>query len=183
MNKNKKNMKFIKTNEGHIFKITSDPNIFIKVSPYSSNEDRRLSAENLLKMISEKKATFLNKAKALEEINSLWRNTESKWIYCGKQYKTKNEYFSFSQAKKYTFNHTYKNSRGEECNYTSTYYICVYHGKLYWVQNCQYYPQLYLYKFKNIDIEPSYDDFAQWTNIKNIKNLYEKNYEGKWVCV
>ena len=179
----KKNTQFIKTNKGHIYRVTSNPNIFIKVSPYKQNEDRRVSINVLSNMITNNNATFLNKNKAFEEINSLWRNVESKWFYCGKQYKTKNEHFRFSQARKYTFNHTYINTRGEECHYTSTYYVCVYHGKLYWVQNSHYYPQLELYKFRSIDVEPSYNDFAQWTNVKNIKNLYEKNYEGKWVCV
>ena len=45
------------------------------------------------------------------------------------------------------------------------------------------YPQMEIYKFTNLETEPSYTDFMQWTNVKNLKNIYWKNYEGKWVVI
>ena len=59
----------------------------------------------------------------------------------------------------------------------------MFHGKLCWVQHSQYYPQMEIYKFTNLETEPSYTDFIQWTNVKNLKNIYWKNYEGKWEIV
>ena len=59
----------------------------------------------------------------------------------------------------------------------------MFHGKLCWVQYSHYYPRIELYKFTNLDTEPSYTDFIQWTSIKNIKNVYWKNFEGKWEVV
>lgn len=178
-----KNIKYVKTNDGHIYKLTSNPNVFIKVSPYEPSEDRRIYSTELFNMINGNNATRLTKRQALEEINTLWRNHTSKWVYCGRQYKNKNEHFSFSEAKKYKFTFKFINYKGEECTSTRVWFICVHNGRLYWVQNSQYYPQLCLYEFKDVNTEPSYNDFVKWTNIKNIKNLYEKDYNGKWICI
>ena len=68
-----KGSKFIKTIEGDIYKVTSNKDIFLKVSPYSINEDRRINAEILLEKINNNEAFYMNKNKALEEINALWR--------------------------------------------------------------------------------------------------------------
>ena len=179
----KKNKKFIKTNDGHIFKMTSNSDVFLKVSPYSVNEDRRVNYNELLNKINNNEASFISNNKALEEINSLWRNYEKEWMYNGNRYKIKRDYFRFGQAKEHTFSHTYTDRNGEQHTYHSRYYLCMFHGKLCWIQHTQYYPQMELYKFTNIDTEPSYTDFLQWTNIKNIKNIYWKNYEGKWVII
>lgn len=175
--------KFIKTNDGHIFKITSNKDVYLKVSPYSINEDRRVDYKVLLEKINNNEASFLNKNKALEEINALWRDYEKEWVYCGNRYKIKKAHFSFSQAKEYHFTHTYTYRNGEYRTYTSIYFLCMFHGKLCWVQHSHYYPQMEIYKFTDLETEPSYDDFIQWTNIKNLKNIYWKNYEGKWVVI
>ena len=39
----------------------------------------------------------------------------------------------------------------------------------------EHYPQVQLYKFEDINKMPSWDDFAQWTNVKNCKVIYEDN--------
>ena len=174
---------FIKTNNGEIYKITSNNDIFLKVSPYSINEDRRKNRNELINMIDKNEAHFINKKKAFEEINALWRDYEKEWVYNGNVYKIKKEYFRFGQAKEYKFPKTYTDRNGEQRTYVSTYFLCMFHGKLCWVQHSQYYPQMEIYKFTNLETEPSYTDFIQWTNVKNLKNIYWKNYEGKWVVI
>ena len=179
----KNNKKYIKTNDGHIFKMTSNSDIFLKVSPYSMNEDRRIIYVELLKKINNNEASFINKNKALEDINSLWRDYEKEWVYNGNCYKIKKEHFCFNKAKEHRFLHRYTNVHGEESTFHSIYFLCMFHGKLCWVQHSHYYPQMQIYKFIDLETEPSYDDFIQWTNIKNLKNIYWKNYEGKWVVI
>ena len=53
-----KGSKFIKTIEGDIYKVTSNKDIFLKVSPYSINEDRRINAEILLEKINNNEAFY-----------------------------------------------------------------------------------------------------------------------------
>ena len=125
----------------------------------------------------------MNKNKALEEINALWRDYEKEWVHCGSVYKIKKEYFCFNKAKEHRFLHTYTNLHGEQSTFYSRYFLCMFHGKLCWVQHSHYYPQMQIYKFTNLETEPSYTDFMQWTNVKNLKNIYWKNYEGKWEVV
>ena len=178
-----KGSKFIKTIEGDIYKVTSNKDIFLKVSPYSINEDRRINAEILLEKINNNEAFYMNKNKALEEINALWRDYEKEWVHCGIVYKIKKEHFSFGKAQEHIFCHRYTDRNGEQRTYQSRYFLCMFHGKLCWVQHTQYYPRIELYKFTNLDTEPSYTDFIQWTNVKNLKNIYWKNYEGKWEVI
>lgn len=54
------------------------------------------------------------------------------------------------------------------------YYLCWFRGKLYWIDyDYSHYPRVRLYKFEAINKMPSWDDFAQWTNVKNCKVIYE----------
>ena len=175
--------KFIKTNDGHIYKRTSNEEVYLKVSPYEIGEDRRINSNVLFQMIKDGNASIINKKKAFEEINALWRDYEKEWVYNGNVYKIKKEHFCFSQAKEHKFPHTYIGHDNERHTYVSRYFLCMFHGKLCWVQHTQYYPRIELYKFTNLDTEPSYTDFIQWTSIKNIKNVYWKNFEGKWEIV
>ena len=122
-------------------------------------------------------------AKALEEINALWRDYEKEWVHCGIVYKIKKEHFCFGKAKEHRFLHRYTNAHGEQSTFQTRYFLCMFHGKLCWVQHSHYYPRMELYKFTNLDTEPSYTDFIQWTSINNIKNVYWKNFEGKWEVV
>ena len=175
--------KYIKTNEGHIYKMTSNNDIFIKVSPYKRCEDRRIETNTLMEMINDNKASPLKVNKALAEINQLWRNYQEKWVYCGYVYKTTLEPFSFKKAKEHKFVHHYVDWLGREQTYTNTYYVCMHHGRICWVRHTQYSPRLHLYKFTNIDTEPDCCDIVQWTSINNLKNIYMKNYDGTWIYV
>lgn len=174
--------KFIKTNDGHIYKRTSNAEVYLKVSPYEIGEDRRINSNVLFQMIKDGNASIINKNKALEEINTLWGEYGREWVFNGKQYKIKkNESYKIGSAKKHIFQRSYVNRNGERIYYPITYYLGVFHGKLCWFEYSQYYPQMEVYEFENLDNEPY--NFMQWTNIKNIKHLYEKNYEGKWVVI
>lgn len=59
--------KFIKTNDGHIFKITSNKDVYLKVSPYSINEDRRVDYKVLLEKLTIMKHHFLIRIKHLKK--------------------------------------------------------------------------------------------------------------------
>lgn len=167
--------KFYIDKKGIVYKTTKDPSILLKMSPWEIGEDRRLfTSEN-------KKITQIPSNKAMQLINEQFANYERTWEFNGKKYKILNS--SEKGA-------TYLDGRGQyikevyhriyENGYVSVsvlqYYLCWFRGKLYWL-SCDWghYPQVQLYKFEDINKMPSWDDFAQWTNVKNCKVIYEDN--------
>ena len=69
-------MKYIKTVKGDIYKRTSNKNVYLKMSPWDINEDRRLQYDELKNMIDNGEASVITQAKAREELNVIWRETK-----------------------------------------------------------------------------------------------------------
>lgn len=167
--------KFYINKKGIVYKTTKDPSILLKMSPWEIGEDRRLFTSE------DKKITQIPSNKAMQLINEQFANYERTWEFNGKKYKILNS--SEKGA-------TYLDGRGQyikevhhriyENGYISVcelqYYLCWFRGKLYWLESdWEHYPQVQLYKFEDINKMPSWDDFAQWTNVKNCKVIYEDN--------
>lgn len=178
----KKVRTYIKTNDGNIYKSTSSFDIFLKMTPWVNGEDRRKSREELITMICNGNAEKISFNNARKDINIAWNKiTERVWEFDGVQYKATNETFSFQHSKPYEFEHKWtSNFDNIVRTYTRKYFICMFHGKLYWVSPSQYYPQMLLYHFEGIDKEPNWDTCGQWTNFKNLKPIYKLNNNGKW---
>ena len=61
---------------------------YLKVTPWETGEDRRTNINVLKKLELEGKVIKLPFAKAREEVNLVWNNTDRYWCHEGKEYKT-----------------------------------------------------------------------------------------------
>lgn len=171
-NKKEKTYKYFINKNNEIYKTCR--NYLIKISPWKSGEDRRLFRfeQGGLKEIK--------KRDAIELSNRLWDLDERVWQFGNNYYKVFNSVetnFSYTLNNdslnwtKHKFEHTGKGFDGKDYVYYHFYYLCMYKGKLYWAA-FHYYPRVTLYKFSDINTEPSYDDFAQWSSAKHCKLIY-----------
>lgn len=173
---------YYKTIFGDIYKKTNNPEIYIKVSPWDNDEDRRLSFSTIVEMVNNGQASKLNKNKAREELNTIWREAKRHWVYNGNYYKSEGTVCNTGgKQPTYTWKHKYTNQyTGKEFECEYTWKLCMFQGHIYWYQITQYYPQVQLETFNGIDVDPFYSDYVRWTNIKNLKPIFKKNYSGKW---
>ena len=168
---------FLDKKNNNVYKLTNDSSTLLKLSPWEIGEDRRVF--NFEK--KEKKFVSIPFHKAMELINEQFANYERTWEFNGKRYKILNSsekgatYLDgIGQYIKEVYHRIYEN--GYVSVSVLQYYLCWFRGKLYWMDSdWKYYPQVQLYKFEDINKMPSWDDFAQWTNVKNCKVIYEDN--------
>lgn len=180
---------YYKTPDGRIFKYNVENDYFLLCTPWEKGEDRRK------KHVDIPDAVKYNKHKAVQEINEIWRNTAFKWEHNGKKFETRGTMYDekiittehwefngrkhsynvtnykglFSLCPEHKFTYPYK-FRGETKYGTDIYYLCMYQGKLVWVQKTQYIPQVYYYKFEGIDVLPKIR--VGWTNINCLRPVF-----------
>lgn len=183
---------YYKTADNKIYKYNSENDYFLLCTPWKTGEDRRKKRTELNNPVK------INKHVAVHEINEIWRNTKFSWVHAGKKYETRGTIYDdktldthtwefngkshtyntvsynnlFKLCQPHIFKHTYKNKNNVEQSYEYTYYLVCYQGKLVWVQNTQYIPQVCYYKFEAIDKEPRYTSYTGWTNINCIKPVF-----------
>lgn len=172
-------MKYIKTNAGDIYKLTKDPTVYLKVSPYIQGEDRRISSDVLTEMINNGTAVYISKANAREEVNTLWRNTTFEWVFKDNQYKSEGNVQDV-KLPVHEWTKTYKNRNDELVEYKVSWHLCMCHGQIFWFQYTCYYPQVQIVKFEGLDKEPSYFNTLKWTNIKNLRPIYKLSVDNNW---
>lgn len=190
------NLKFVvceKTKE--LFRRSrSNPEIFLKISPWTSGEDRRRSLLEIQELIRTG-ARAISKQEACQLNNQYWYNYSSEWIHSGERYKTLsgNEPGATLLTKlpqKREEIHRYTDTNGIERSWSQSHYLCSYHGKLYWaIVDGNYWPQVWMYEYLKSS-EPEVDPFdpsktcgtgGQWTNAKNLKIIYHYNQNSrKW---
>lgn len=175
---------YVKLQNGHIYKLVSNGEHYLRMTPLDKIEDRRVNCGYIEALITTGEAKKIKPQSACEEINKLWDDFEAKWTYNSKQYKTLKKPFKLNEAKKYEFKHKGTAYDGEKYEFKFTYYLCYYHGQLCWL-GCpmHYFPRVTIYKFESFDKEPSFGDSIKWVDIKHVRNVYEKNYDGKWKCL
>lgn len=177
MGRRSKNVKYVISEYGEIYKIIAGKDYILKLTPWKLSEDRRLFIENNKLPEGFSKINF---EKAKKIINLQWDADEREWQFDNTIYKVYNsldtEYkhthdcHNNRQLHHYDFEHEFKTGPLKGETYTSTYYLCMFQGKVYWVYRGQYFPRLALYKFKDIQTEPG--EFVQWTSAKHCKLIY-----------
>lgn len=190
------NLKFVvceKTRE--LFRRSrSNPDIFLKISPWTSGEDRRRSLLEIQELIR-CGAKAVSKKEAAQLNNQYWYNHSSEWIHSGEKYKTLSgdkpgATLLTKLPQKREEIHRYTDMEGIERSWSQSHYLCSYHGKLYWaIADGNYWPQVWMYEYLKSS-EPEVDPFdpsktcgtsGQWTNAKNLKVIYHYNQNSrKW---
>lgn len=172
----KKNNFFI-DKHNNVYKTTINPSVLLKISPWEIGEDRRVF--NFEK--KEKKFSSISFQAAMTLVNQQFADYERTWEFNGKQYKilkSTEKGATYLDSKGY-FAHEIQHTLYENgCIYVNDlkFYLCWFHGKIYWLSaNWSHYPQVQLYKYEDINRLPKWTEFAQWTNIKNCKVIYEIN--------
>lgn len=193
------NLKFVvceKTKE--LFRRSrSNPEIFLKISPWTSGEDRRRSLLEIQELI-QGGARAISKQEAAQLNNQYWYNHSSEWIHSGERYKILSggepgATFLTKLPQKREEIHRYTDTNGIERSYSYHYYLCSYHGKLYWaLPYAGYWPQVNIYEYvkqNSPDINPfdpaqTCGTSGQWTNAKNLKIIYHYNQNSrKWEII
>ena len=173
MNSPKSN--FFIDNNNVIYKTTKNSTHLLKVSPWEQGEDRRLFPYE----VSDSKLKKISFSSAMKLLNKQFADYENEWTYKGKKYKILKSTFPEStfkdgRSEPYLFPNFYTDSAGVRRGHYDKFYLTWFRGKLYWICGFAYYPQVMLYHFKDIDTRPTYNDFAQWTNVKNCKIIYDE---------
>lgn len=190
------NLKFVvseKTKE--LFRRSrSNPEVFLKISPWTSGEDRRRSLLEIQELIR-CGAKAVSKQEAAQLNNQYWYDHSSEWIYSGERYKTLSgdkpgATFLTKLPQKREEIHRYTDINGIERSYSDHYYLCSYHGKLYWAMPyAGYWPRVNIYEYvkqNSPDINPfdptqTCGHGGQWTDAKNLKVIYHFNQNSrKW---
>lgn len=159
---------------------------YLKVTPWETGEDRRTNINALKKLELEGKVIKLPFAKAREELNLVWNNTDRHWCHEGKEYKTLADvslYGYKTMPPAHSWEHKWKDMQGNEHTTTYKWYLVMFQGKLYWTLRTQYYPQQEIIHFNGLDIEPNFNHGGQWTNAKNLHLIYVKNKNNEWELV
>jgi hypothetical protein len=182
----KKYFKNIET--GHIYKEAGDKfgYQYLKVTPWETGEDRRTNINELKKLELEGKVVKIPFAKAREELNTIWNNTDRFWVHDNKECRVLSnvnllEYRTMPPG--HSWERKWKDMQGNEHTDTWTWYLVMFQGKLYWTLRTQYYPQQEIVHFKGFDIEPDFEHGGQWTNAKNLHPVYVKNENNEWEMV
>ena len=182
----KKYFKNIET--GHIYKEAGDKfgYQYLKVTPWETGEDRRTNINELKKLELEGKVVKIPFAKAREELNTIWNNTDRFWVHDNKECRVLSnvnllEYRTMPPG--HSWDCKWKDMQGNEHTDTWTWYLVMFQGKLYWTLRTQYYPQQEIVHFKGLDIEPHFNHGGQWTNAKNLHPVYVKNENDEWELV
>lgn len=158
---------------------SSDPTHLLKLSPWDMNEDRRIFDYNI------KDYKTIDKSKAYCWINRQWDEDNREWEFNGFKYRV---YNSFKTCFRYTFENRYSDMIQHEFTttykwyntnyaYKEKYFLCMYQGKIYWVEIGQYCPQVRLYKFIDINTGPKLNDFVRWAKSNHCKKIYKLNTE------
>ena len=191
-----KNLKFVvceKTKE--LFRRSrSNPEIFLKISPWTGGEDRRRNLLEIQELIQDG-SRVISKQEADRLNNMYWYNYSSEWIHSGERYKTLSGDESGAtllteRPQKREEIHRYTDTSGVERSYSTYYYLCSYRGKLYWaIINGNYWPQVWMYEYLRrnesevdpLDPSKTCGTGGQWTNAKNLKIIYQYNQNSrKW---
>lgn len=158
---------------------------FLKMTHWKSGDDRRIPFNDLMNKMSNNKDTLIKEIrgeKANRIVNEYWDKVCVRWEYDGVPYKVLprddyehekgyngNDYISLKDVPRHKFyDSLIKNS--------DTYFLAWYQGHLFWVDAAHhYFPQVILYKFKDINIAPSWKDGMMWTNVNHIKPILNLN--------
>ena len=188
------NLKFVvceKTKE--LFRRSrSNPEIFLKISPWTSGEDRRRSLLEIQELMLGG-ARAIPKQEADRLNNLYWYNYSSEWIHSGERYKTLSGdesgatlLMKLPQKREEILKYT--DTEGIKRYWSQSHYLCSYRGKLYWaVVNGNYWPRVWIYEYlrpneSEVDpLDPSKTCGAngQWTNAKNLKVVYHYNQNSR----
>jgi hypothetical protein len=188
------NLKFVvceKTKE--LFRRSrSNPEVFLKISPWTSGEDRRRSLLEIQELIR-CGAKAVSKQEAAQLNNQYWYDHSSEWVHSGEKYKTLSGDESGATLltklpQKREEIHRYTDAEGFERSWTLNHYLCSYHGKLYWaIPYAGYWPRVNIYEYMKQD-SPDINPFdpaqtcgysGQWTDAKNLKVIYHFNPNTK----
>ena len=188
------NLKFVvceKTKE--LFRRSgSNPEVFLKISPWTSGEDRRRSLLEIQVLI-QCGAKAISKQKAAQLNNQYWYDHSSEWIHSGEKYKTLSgdkpgATLLTKLPQKREEIQRYTDVEGFERSWSQSHYLCSYHGKLYWaIVSGNYWSQVWMYEYLKSN-ESGIDPFdpsktcgtnGQWTNAKNLKVIYHFNPNTK----
>lgn len=152
---------------------------FLKVTPWNKSEDRRYSIDEIKKNIENGNLKqYKAKSKIHEIINSRWKDERIfEWEYNGMKFKACvfEKERDYSKIPLHSFKHTYKDINGNEHSYENKYRIVFFNGKIYWSHCYHYYPQTILIPFESLDKEPGYTEKTHWTNVKNVRAIFNKN--------
>ena len=171
--------KFILFDNNAVYKQTThEDGHYIKISPWEVGEDRRMSKEMIIDALNNGTAKSLNKTKAKEIVNQLFRKIDYSWIHDNKLYCV----FSDNNPRAFLYNNltnAVQHKYPYYGNLTLNYYLVYYNGKIYWAHIGQYYPRVMLYEFQGGDTEPGLP--CMRTSVKHVKIIYQriglKNYK------
>ena len=115
--KSKQYFKNIET--GHIYKEAGDKfgYQYLKVTPWETGEDRRTNINELKKLELEGKVVKIPFAKAREELNAIWNNTDRYWEHDGKEYCSLSNVNLFeyrTMPPGHSWDHKWKDMQGNE---------------------------------------------------------------------
>lgn len=168
---------------GDILKWSSNKGYFLKMTGWSDkNPDRRI-LESELKV---DKLNKINKALALEQINTIWNSGVREWEFDGQKYE--NSIQEWNKIPKHRFPHTwiekdkivgFSKELGRyvreplpepiEHTYYNAYKLVWHQGHVYWAICSHYWPRVQLMAVESLDIEPH--DFIKWTNVYNCRGI------------
>lgn len=147
----------------NVWKYVKGKDHFIKVTPWESNEDRRVNRFEIEKLINEGKLTQMKaKPKLFEIINKRWQDDQRSWEFNGQIFQT-NIYHKDDDCMKAPL-HVFTEP------YEDKYRIAYHNGKLVWFTCYHYYPQALIFDFVSVDQRPT--DQVMWTKVTHLKPVY-----------
>ena len=165
--------KFILFGNNVVYKQTThEDGHYIKISPWEVGEDRRMSKEKIIDALNNGSAKSLNKTKAKEIVNQLFRKIDYSWIHDNKLYCV----FSDNNPRAFLVNNFDKAVKHPYTIYgdrKKDFYLVYYNGKIYWTTMTQYNPRVNLWEFNGFDSEPTDYYPCAWTSIKNLRIIYQ----------
>lgn len=175
--------------DGVVYSHSAKSPYFLKMTHWKSGDDRRIPFDDLMNKMSNNKDTLIKEIrgeKANRIINEYWDKVCVRWEYDGVPYKVLprddyehvkgnngNDYISLKDVPHHNFYDSL-------IKYCGTYFLAWYQGHLVWVDAARnyfrhYFPQVILYKFKDINVEPSSENGIMWTNVNHIKPILNLN--------
>lgn len=158
-------MRYYNDKDGRIYRqLKSEPDKAVVCTP-NPDEDRRVLP------INDKSLGEINKHIAKQEINRQWDAYKDEWTFEGKKYRTKDTLVDIGDLHcverggykkwefdgnygKHIFHGTYK-FKDHVKEYTDTYWLGQFQGKLIWYTPYHYCPSAYAFNFESIDKQPT----------------------------
>lgn len=170
---------FVVDKHNNVWKYIETKDHFLKVTPWETDEDRRVNRFEIENLISHNKLVQMkNRAKVHEIINNKWKDFEFSWNYNGDTYvaSPNSTYNDAMKAPEHSFTHTYKDQHGIKHSYDSKYRLGFYKGNLIWFNPYHYFPQVCIWNFEKIDKEPK--GYNSWTKISHIRPIWSYHTTG-----